>query len=71
MKIDERNLIKKELFFIIKSSYLNQIFTDPIYIRNSLAKCFVELIKRDCFEKVNTTLDEIVLMTQNFAQIEG
>ncbi len=70
-KIDERNLIKKELFFIIKSSYLNQIFMDPIYIRNSLAKCLVELIKRDCFEKVNTTLDEIVNMIQGITQIQG
>jgi hypothetical protein len=44
---------------------------DPIYIRNSLAKCLVELIKRDCFEKVNTTLDEIVNMIQGITQIQG
>jgi hypothetical protein len=71
LKLDERNLIKKQLFFIIKSSYLNQIFIDPIYIRNSLAKCLVELIKRDCFEKVNTTLDEIINMIQEITQIQG
>jgi hypothetical protein len=71
LKIDEKNFIKKQLFFIIKSSYLNQLFLDPIYIRNSLAKCLVELIKRDCFEKVNTTLDEIMNMLQEITQIQG
>lgn len=71
LKNDERNFIKKQLFFIIKSSYLNQTFTDPIYIRNALAKCLVELIKRDCFEKVNTTFDEIVNIIQGMAQIQG
>ena len=44
---------------------------DPIYIRNALGKCLVEMIKRDCFEKVNTALDEIILMTQTINQIEG
>lgn len=71
LKNDERYLIKKQLFFIIKSSYLNQTFTDPIYIRNSLAKCLVELIKRDCFEKVNTTFDEIVNIIQAMTEIQG
>ncbi|CAF1030840.1 unnamed protein product [Adineta steineri] len=70
LKPDEKILVKEQLFLLIKSSCLSQTFMDPIYIRNSLAKCIVEMIKRDCFEKVNTTLDEIVLMTQNFAQIE-
>jgi len=69
-KNEERNLIKKQLFFILKSSYLNQTFTDPIYIRNSLAKCLVELIKRDCFEKLNTTFDEIVNIIQGITQIQ-
>ncbi len=71
LKSDEKNFVKEQLFFLIKSSSLNQTFIEPIYIRNALAKCLIEMIKRDCFEKVNTTLDEIVLMTQNFAQIEG
>jgi exportin-5 len=71
LKIDEKNLVKEQLFVLIKSSCLNQTFMEPIYIRNGLAKCFIEMIKRDCFEKVNTTLDEIVLMTQTFVQIEG
>lgn len=71
LKNDERYLIKKQLFFIIKSSYLNQTFADPIYIRNSLAKCLVELIKRDCFEKGNTTFDEIVNIIQGMTQIQG
>lgn len=39
---------------------------DPMYIRNALAKCLVEMIKRDCFDKMNTTLEEIISMTQNF-----
>ena len=64
LKLDERNFVKEQLFLIIKSQYLHQLFNDPIYIRNSLAKCVVELIKRDCFEKVNTTLDEFVNMIQ-------
>lgn len=71
LKLDDRNLIKKQMFFIIKSTYLNQIFMDPIHIRNSLAKCLVELIKRDCFEKVDTTLDELVNMLQGITQIQG
>jgi hypothetical protein len=71
LKIDERNLIKKQLFFMIRSTYLNQTFLDLVYIRNSLAKCLVEMIKRDCFEKVDTTFDEIVNMTQEIAQIQG
>ncbi|CAF1381303.1 unnamed protein product [Adineta steineri] len=70
LKNDDRNLVKKQLFSIIKSTYLNQIFTEPTHIRNSLAKCLVELIKRDCFEKVNTTLDEIVNMIQEINQIQ-
>jgi hypothetical protein len=70
-KIDDRNFVKKQFFLIIKGVYLNQIFAEPIYIRNSLAKCLVELIKRDCFEKVNTTLDEIVNMIQEITQIQG
>ncbi|CAF1545582.1 unnamed protein product, partial [Adineta steineri] len=70
LKNDDRNLVKKQLFSIIKSTYLNQIFTEPAHIRNSLAKCLVELIKRDCFEKVNTTLDEIVSMIQEINQIQ-
>ncbi|CAF2829542.1 unnamed protein product, partial [Rotaria sp. Silwood2] len=70
LKQDEKYLVKEQLFLLIKSSCLNQTFMDPIYIRNALAKCLVEMIKRDCFEKVNTTLDEIVLMTQTIAQIE-
>jgi exportin-5 len=71
LKQDEKTLVKEQLFILIKSSCLNPTFMEPIYIRNSLARCLVEMIKRDCFEKVNTTLDEIVLMTQGFAQIEG
>ncbi|CAF4566887.1 unnamed protein product, partial [Rotaria sp. Silwood2] len=70
LKLDERNLIKKQLFFIIKSTYLKQIFMDSMHIRNSLAKCLVEMIKRDCFEKVNTTLDEMVNMIQEITQIQ-
>ncbi|CAF1560863.1 unnamed protein product, partial [Adineta steineri] len=70
LKNDDRNLVKKQLFSIIKSTYLNQIFAEPAHIRNSLAKCLVELIKRDCFEKVNTTLDEIVNMIQEINQIQ-
>ena len=70
LKSDERNLVKEQLFLLIKSSSLNSNFMEPIYIRNALAKCLIEMIKRDCFEKVNTTLDEIVLMTQSFGQIE-
>ncbi|CAF1351911.1 unnamed protein product [Adineta ricciae] len=70
LKADEKNLVKEQLFILIKSSCLNQTFMDPIYIRNSLARCLVEMIKRDCFEKVNTTLEEIVLMTTSFGQIE-
>jgi hypothetical protein len=70
-KNEERNSIKKQLFFILQSSYLNQTFTDTSYIRNSLAKCLVELIKRDCFEKVNTTFDEIVNIIQGITQIQG
>ncbi|CAF0989465.1 unnamed protein product [Rotaria sp. Silwood1] len=70
LKPDEKYLVKEQLFILIKSSCLSQTFMDPIYIRNALAKCLVEMIKRDCFEKVNTTLDEIVLMTQTIAQIE-
>lgn len=71
LKPDEKYLVKEQLFVLIKSSCLNQTFMDPIYIRNALAKCLVEIIKRDCFEKVNTTLDEIILMTQTIARIEG
>jgi len=71
LKIDERFFIKKQLFFIIKNNYLNDIIVDLIYIRNSLAKCLVEMIKRDCFEKVDTTFDEIVNMTQSITQIQG
>jgi hypothetical protein len=71
LKNDERNFVKEQLFLIIKSQYLHQLFNDPIYIRNSLAKCAVELIKRDCFEKVNTTLDEFVNMIQGINQIQG
>ena len=71
LKIDERSLIKKQLFFLIKNTYLNQIFIDSIYIRNSVAKCLVEMIKRDCFETVNTTLDEMVNMIQGITQIQG
>ncbi|CAF1448306.1 unnamed protein product [Rotaria sordida] len=70
LKQDEKFLVKEQLFLLIKSSCLSQAFMEPIYIRNALAKCLVEMIKRDCFEKVNTTLDEIVLMTQTIAQIE-
>ncbi len=70
-KNEERNSIKKQLFLILKSSYLNQTFTDPSYIRNSLAKCLIELIKRDCFDKGNTTFDEIVNIIQGITQIQG
>ncbi|CAF3305558.1 unnamed protein product [Rotaria socialis] len=70
LKQDERYLVKEQLFILIKSSCLNQTFMDPIYIRNALAKCLVEIIKRDCFEKVNTALDEVVLMTQSITRIE-
>lgn len=71
LKLDERNLIKQQLFIIIKSTYLNQLFLNPTHLRNSLAKCLIEMIKRDCFEKVNTTLDEIVNMIQGITQIQG
>jgi hypothetical protein len=71
LKSDEKNLVKEQLVFVIKSPCLNQTLIEPIYIRNALAKCLIEMIKRDCFEKANTTLDEIVLMTQNFIQIEN
>ena len=71
LKQDEKNLVKEQLFLLIKSSCLNQTFMEPIYIRTALARCLVEMIKRDCFEKINTALEEIVLMTQNFAQIKG
>ncbi|CAF3438746.1 unnamed protein product [Rotaria socialis] len=70
LKLDDRHLIKKQLFVIINSTYLNQIFMDPIHIRNSLAKCLVELIKRDCFEKLDTTLDELVNMLQGITQMQ-
>jgi len=43
---------------------------DPIDIRNSLAKCLVEMIKRNWFENVNTTLDKIVNMIQGITQIQ-
>ena len=71
LKADERTVVREQLFLLIKSSCLNQTFMDPIYIRNALARCLVEMIKRDCFEKVNTALDEIILMTQGIAQVEG
>ena len=71
LKSDERNLIKRQLIFILSSTYLHQIFMDPVHIRNSLAKCFVEMIKRDCFEKSNTTLDEIINIIQGIVQIQG
>ena len=71
LKTEERNFIKKQLFFLIRNAYLNETFPDSIYIRNALAKCFVELIKRDCFEKVNTTFDEIVNIIQGITQIQS
>ena len=71
LKADERTVVKEQLFLLIKSSCMNQTFMDPIYIRNALARCIVEMIKRDCFEKVNTALDEIILMTQGIAQVKG
>ena len=70
LRNDEKVLVKEQLFLLIKSSCLNQTFMDPVYIRNALARCLVEMIKRDCFEKVNTALDEIILMTQGIAKIE-
>jgi hypothetical protein len=71
LKSDERTCVKEQLFLLIKSSCLNQAFIDPVYIRNSLARCLVEMIKRDCFEKVNTALDEVITMTEAIVQIEG
>jgi hypothetical protein len=70
LKSDEKNLVREQLFLLIKSSSLNSTLMEPIYIRNALAKCLIEMIKRDCFEKMNTTLEEIVLMTQGFSQID-
>ena len=69
LKSDEKHLVKEQLFILIKSSCLNQTFMNPIYIRNGLTKCLVEMIKRDCFEKVNATLDEIIYMTQMIGKI--
>nr|ACI90395.1 exportin 5-like protein [Philodina roseola] len=69
LKIDERNGVKDQLFFIIQNSSVNRLFIEPIYIRNSLGKCFIELIKRDCFDKGNTTFDELVNLMQNIGQI--
>ena len=71
LKLDERTLVKDQLFLLIKSNYLTQNFIDPIYIRNSLTKCLIELIKRDCFDKGQTTFDEIVTMTQGLCQMQG
>ena len=71
LKNDERTLVKEQLFSMIRGTYLNQPCVDPVYIRNSLAKCLVELIKRDCFEKVNTTSDELITMIQGITQIQG
>ena len=71
LKPDERNTVKEQLFFIIKTSSINQFFIEPTYIRNSLAKCFIELIKRDCFDKGNTTFDELVNLMQSIAQIQS
>lgn len=71
LKNDERNLVKEQLFSMIRGTYLNQPCVDPVYIRNSLAKCLVELIKRDCFEKVNTTSDELITMIQAITPIQG
>lgn len=71
LKPDERNSVKDQLFYLIKSNYLNQAFLEPVFIRSSLTKCFIELIKRDCFDKGQTTLDEIVTMTQSITQIQG
>ena len=70
LKSDEKTLLKEQFFLLIKSSSCNRTFIEPVFIRNALAKCLVEMLKRDCFEKVNTTLDEIVLMTQSFIQID-
>jgi len=69
LKNEERNLLKKQLLFVIRNSYLNQMFLDVTHIRNSLAKCLIELIKRDCFEKTNTTLDELIVTIQEMTQI--
>lgn len=71
LKADEKSLIREQFFLLIKNSLLSQTFMDPIYIRNTLARCLVEMIKRDCFEKTNIALDEIIFMTQNFGQIEN
>ena len=70
LKSDEKNLVKEQLFLLIKSSCLNQTFMDPIYIRNALARCIIEIIKRDCFDKTNTALEEIISMTQTMGQIQ-
>ncbi|CAF1464331.1 unnamed protein product, partial [Adineta ricciae] len=70
LRTDERNLVKKQLFALVRSTYLNQILSQAVYMRNSLAKCLVELIKRDCFEKFNTASDETINMLQEIAQIQ-
>ena len=71
LKADEKSFVREQLFLMIKSSSLNQTFMEPTFIRNALARCLVEMIKRDCFEKVNVALDEVISMTQRLAQIEG
>lgn len=71
LKNEERNFIKKQLFSVIKTSCSNSMFLDVTHIRNSLAKCLIELIKRDCFEKTNTTLDEMIHIIQQITQIQG
>ncbi|CAF1208474.1 unnamed protein product [Adineta ricciae] len=70
LRTDERNLVKKQLFALVRSTHLNQILSQAAYMRNSLAKCLVELIKRDCFEKFNTASDETINMLQEIAQIQ-
>lgn len=71
LKADEKQLVRDQLFLLIKGSCLSQTFMEPSFIRNALARCLVEMIKRDCFEKVNVALDEVILITQGLAQIEG
>ncbi|CAF0866997.1 unnamed protein product, partial [Didymodactylos carnosus] len=63
LKPDERNVLEEQLFSLIKTN-LNDSFMEPIYIRTALARCTVEMIKRECFEKTNTPLEELITLTQ-------